>query len=303
MPALAGQDQGGPLLRRERVGQVHALLKDTQLDGLPLPVERAQLLGKLRTPDAVGGEEELRGQAGAAHPARGVNTGGQRVPDGYRGEGLLIQPRLAEEGLQAGPLRVGQGAEPHADDGAVFPHHAHHVGHGAHGGQIGVLAQQGALGGWAGDGQRQLEGHPHPGQTLEGVGAVRTVGVHHRNGGREGGFALVVVGDDEVHPQRGGQVGLLHGGDAAVHGDDELHTLGVETLHSGGAQAVTLLHPVGDVGSDGRPQGAEVVGQQAGGGDAVHIVIAIDRDVLSAVYGGPDARHGSVHIPQKKRVV
>lgn len=50
----------------------------------------------------------------------------------------------------------------------------------------------------------QFQGHPHPGQILEGIGAVLPVGVHHRHGGGNLLLALVMVGDNHIYAQAAG---------------------------------------------------------------------------------------------------
>ena len=49
-----------------------------------------------------------------------------------------------------------------------------------------------------------------------------------------------------------------------------------------------------------RPAGAEIIGQKAGGGDAVHVVIAEHGDGLAAGKRAVDARHGLVHVAHEE---
>ena len=103
------------------------------------------------------------------------------------------------------------------------------------------------------------------------------------------------------HPG-GGAGRLLHGGDAAVHRDDEAHPLAPEGGHRLPVEAVALLHPVGDIGDHRPPLPAEEVGEQAGGGDAVHVVVAVDRDVFPRRQRPAHPRRGPVHVLHEKRV-
>ena len=207
-----------------------------------------------------------------------------------------------EQGPQPRPPGAAQGLQPQAHNGAVLSRQAHDVGHRADGRQIGVALQQLVPPGRAAQGQDELEGHPHPGQALEGIGAVGPAGVHYRRGGGQGGLALVVVGDHQLHPQGGSAGRLLHGGDAAVHRDDEAHPLAPEGGHRLPVEAVALLHPVGDVGDHRPPLPAEEVGEQAGGGDAVHVVVAVDRDMFPRRQRPAHPRRGPVHVLHEKRV-
>jgi hypothetical protein len=147
----------------------------------------------------------------------GVDAGGEHEADLDGGDGLAQQPRFLEQGMDAHKIRVGQGFQPAADDGAVFAVHEHHVGHGADGGQGAVAGEEGILPILAAQGHHQLQRHAHAGQVLEGIGAVGPMGVHHRGGGGQVALALVVVGDDHVQPDGVGVVHLVVAGDAAVH--------------------------------------------------------------------------------------
>ena len=135
---------------------------------------------------------------------------------------------------------------------------------------------------------------------LEGVGAVRPPGVHHRRGVGQLVLALVVVGDHKVHADLPGVAGLLHAGDAAVHGDDQRHALVPQAPQGVPAQAVAVLDPPGDVLQAVRPPGAEVVHHKHGGGDAVHVVIAEYRHPLPGGQGPADALHRPVHVPHEQ---
>ena len=110
----------------------------------------------------------------------------------------------------------------------------------------------------------------------------------------------MVIGDDEVDAEGGGKGGLLHAGDAAVHGDDERDALLGKRADRIAAEAVALLYAAGDVHEHRRPAGAEIIGQKAGGGDAVHVVIAEHGDGLAAGKRAVDARHGLVHIAHEE---
>ena len=112
----------------------------------------------------------------------------------------------------------------------------------------------------------------------------------------------MVVGDHNVHPQLLCKGGFLHGGDAAVHRDHQLHALAGELPQGHFVQAVALLQPAGYVGYAVRPMAAEKMGQQARGGDAVHIIVAEDGDFLAPGHGKSHPSGGGSHIRQGKGV-
>ena len=211
--------------------------------------------------------------------------------------------RLPQQGLEAGAGAVGQPFQPQMHQGPVFSLQEHHVRHRADGGQLAVVQQHlGTLGG-GGEGQGQLQRYPHTRQIGEGVGAVGAAGVHHRHGLGQDLFALVVVGDDHVHPQGPGVLHLLGGGDAAVHRDNQGDPLAGQGVNGVVVQAVPLFGTVWDVADHLATQRAEKLGEQTGGGDAVHVVVAVDGDGLLLPDGPGNALHGLLHIPQEKGVV
>ena len=151
----------------------------------------------------------------------------------------------------------------------------------------------------AAQGQHQVQRHAHAGQVLEGVGAVAPVGIHHRTGTGQILLALMVIGNHHVHPQRVGKFNLLIAGDAAVHRDHQSGSLFPQVLNGLLGEAVALFNPPGDVPQAVGPAAAEIVLQQHGGGDAVHVVIPEDGDRLPPADGPLDAVHRSVHVPHE----
>ena len=128
------------------------------------------------------------------------------------------------------------------------------------------------------------------------------MGVHHRRRLGQPVFTGVVVGDDQVHAQLPGIVGLVQGGDAAVHRDDEPHPLAGLGGHGLVVQAIALLQPPGDIGPHVGPQALQKLGQQAGGGDAVHVIVAVDGDGLPILNGPPHPGNSPVHVPHEHGV-
>ena len=112
----------------------------------------------------------------------------------------------------------------------------------------------------------------------------------------------MVVGDDQIHAQRSRKVGFLHGRDAVVHRHDEGTALVVHGLDGVFRKAVAVPLAAGQHTLDSRAHALEMLVQQGGGGHAVHIVIAEDRDGLAVVDGLPDALTGGVHIGQQRGV-
>lgn len=82
-----------------------------------------------------------------------------------------------------------------------FAGHLHDVRYCADGRQRAVPGKERLLPLRPAQGQHQLQRHAAAGQMLEGIAAVRPVGVHHSHGPGQDLPALVVVGDDHVQPQ------------------------------------------------------------------------------------------------------
>ena len=136
---------------------------------------------------------------------------------------------------------------------------------------------------------------------LEGIAAVTPVGVHHRDGTGQLLPALVVVGDHHVQPQRVGVVHLFHPGDAAVHRYQQAHALVIQALDGVAAEAVAVLDAPGNVVHHVCAPALEIVHQDAGGRDAVHVVVAEHGELLPVVQRLLHPRNGLVHILHPQR--
>ena len=136
---------------------------------------------------------------------------------------------------------------------------------------------------------------------LEGIGAVRPVGIHHRHGAGQLLLALVVIRHHHIHAKLGGIRHLLHAGDAAVHGDDQRDPLLMQGAHGLRRQAVSVLDAAGNIVAHLPAAAAQIVHQNGGGGDAVHVVVAENGDMLPFLQSGADAADGAVHVLHEKR--
>ena len=114
---------------------------------------------------------------------------------------------------------------------------------------------------------------------------------------------MVVIGDHHIDTQSLGVGYLGRSGDAAVHRDDELHALLAQPVHCAAVQAVTLSGAVGNIAYNMSASLPQKFCEQTGGGDAIHIIVAVDGDGVPPFHGLGDADGGPVHIPHEKRVV
>ena len=301
MPGIRGQHQGAALLGRGLLDLLHGLGIDGLLHALALPVQGAQLPGQTLCLAGIGAQQQVRRHIRRAHTAGGVDAGGQDKADLHGGHGLVGQARLPQQGVQTDEIRPADRCQPPGDDGPVLVGHLHHVGHGADGGQGAVPGQQGLLPALAPQGQHQLQRHAAPGQVLEGIAAVKPVGVHHRAGGRQLLLALMVVGDDHVHAQGVGIGHLLHAGDAAVHRYQQPDALVMQGQNGVLSQAVPILDAAGDIVHHVAAPGQEVIHQNHRGGDAVHVIVAEYGDPFPIGQGAVHPPGSPVHILHQKR--
>ena len=302
MPVLAGQHERTALALGKVLHLLDGAAENVLLHALALAVELAQLARELFRADGIVGEQQFRGQLGAAHAARGVDARGEHKADLNRRDGARREPRLAQQRVQPRKVAAVDALKPALHDGAVLALHAHDVGDRADGGKRAVARKQRILAPLA-KGQNELERDAHTRQVLEGIRAVGPVGVNDGHGGGELLLALVVVGDDKIDAERRGVGRLVHARDAAVDRDDQRHAGLGKCADGVTAEAVALLDAAGDVHRHIRPARAEIIGQKAGRGDTVHVVVAEDRQLFAVFKRLRDARDGLVHVLHQKRGV
>ena len=299
VPAFAGKHYGraGSLAGEHGVG----LPPDAGLDSLPATVKVAQLLRQLRGLGGIGGHEKPCGGGSLAQPPGGVEPGRQREADGRGGELFIAQTAHLQQGRYAHGGGRSDLIKTFFHKDAVFAGEPHHVRHSAHGHKIGVFFHQRRA--VAPGGAHKLQRHAYAGQLFIGIGAAGPLGIHHGGGLWQGLIAaLVVVGYYHVYAKAQSILRLCHGCDAAVHGDDKAHAGIFKNVDSPGVQPVALLDAVGDVGHGVQPRGAQPVGDKAGGGNAVHIVVAVYGHGLAFGDGLADARRRPVHVQHQRRV-
>ena len=168
--------------------------------------------------------------------------------------------------------------EPAHHHGAHLALQGHDVRNQAQAQKVCIAVQQLLLP--AGDGRGKLKGHARAGEVGVGIGTVRPVGVHHGHGPGQVLFALVVVGDHKIHPKPAAQLRLVVGGDAAVHGDDEIDLLAVELADGQLVEPVALFQAGGDIAGHPGPETLQKIGEQTRGGDAVHVIVPKHGDML-----------------------
>ena len=294
MPALARHHQyrvradvGVALDRLLRGGHDLLLFRPAPgVLGVELLGERLSLVGQ----SFVGREQQARREIGAGHAAGGVHARRHHEGDVVGVDGLAGQARDVEQRAQADLVRaLRELLEAELGDDAVFADERHHVGQRANRGDLHEGLQPALTAGLLTQALHQLQRHAHAGQVLVGIAAVAALRVHDGERLRQFGIGLVMVGDDEIHPEFAGAARRLGGADAAVDRDDDSGAVGVQTLDGGRLQAVAVAQPFGDEVRDVAAEQFERPPQDHRGGDAVDVVVAVHDDPFLAGDGAEQA--------------
>lgn len=148
------------------------------------------------------------------------------------------------------------------------------------------------------------EAHPDRGEmAVRGAfGLVEAVGVYQRERVRERGRAFVVVDDDHVDLRVAGGVERVERLRAAIDRDDQRGAFAGEADERFARWAITFEQAVGDVRARFDAEIAQDEDHQRGGGGAVDVVIAEDRDLFVRLHGVGEALGGAVHVAEDRRV-
>ena len=112
-----------------------------------------------------------------------------------------------------------------------------------------------------------------------------------------------MIEDKHVHTGRFRQFDGFHVLRAAVDDDHRLKAVGNDAAHTVRVQAVALDAAVGDVIDDfGRAAFLRQLKRQHGGGNAVHVVIAVDKNFFAGHGGRPQRARGRRGTPHVERV-
>ena len=185
---------------------------------------------------------------------------------------------------------------------AVLIDKRHHVRNGAYSNKVRIAAQNPVSISLTGAGQ--LEGDPDAGQIREGIRVFRLLAVDHGTGcGENAILAFVMVCNDDINPERRGIVCLFQRGDAAIHRNDESNAFFLQLFNRIAVQTVTLVAAVRDICFAGDPFGAQIVRQQAGGGNTVYIIISEDCGLFTGFYRPADTLRSFRHILHEQRIM
>ena len=152
-------------------------------------------------------------------------------------------------------------------------------------------------------GLHELEAHAAAGQVVEGILAVLTLGVQHRHGLRKRFLRKMVVADNHLQALAAGVFDLVDGLDAAVERDDELEAAVRGPVDALVGHAVALVVAVGNVEIHLVGETLDEGIDQRDGGRAVHVIVAVDQDLLAGGDGAVQPLHRLVHVLHQEGIV
>ena len=148
----------------------------------------------------------------------------------------------------------------------------------------------------------QLEGNAYTAQILKRIAAATLLGVDNCVGRRQNLRHRMVVRNDDI--QRFRRIGYLaQTADAAVHGNNQCRTLLRNIFQRFVIQAVALAFTLRNVGGNPAAALLQIQVQQGGGTDSVHIIVAVNRNLLACRQGPLNTLNRALHILQQKRIM
>ena len=288
VPAAAGDDHG-TLAVPGALGLGDGRVGELALDGAAVGVDLLEAAREHGRLGHVVGQQQAEGDVGLAHATRRVEAGHEREGQVVGRDGREVAARRRGQGHDAGARGGAHAGDAVGHERAVLALQEHHVGHGAQAGQVGQGEPQVGHAQARAQLAHDLERHAHAGQLARGAGGVELGVAHgHAPGHQVGG--LVVVGDHHVDAAREQGLDLAGCGDAVVDRHDQLRVAGLHhAVEPRLGEAVALREAVGHKGVHVRAQLGQADGEQAGGGHAVHVEVAEDRDRLAQADGALQA--------------
>ena len=113
----------------------------------------------------------------------------------------------------------------------------------------------------------------------------------------------MVVAYDEVDTHAFGVGHLFHGLDATVEGDNQFHTCLLSIVDAFYRDTISLAVAVGDVEVDVAVERLQIRIDKCDGRGAVHIVITIYKDALTAPHRVIDTSNGAIHVLHEERIM
>ena len=149
----------------------------------------------------------------------------------------------------------------------------------------------------------QLERDADAGEVLVGIVAVGALRIDHRERRRQRGIRFVMVRDDQIDAQFAGAPRRVSATDAAIDRNDQRHAFGMQSVDRCWLQPVAVLETLRDEVDHIGAEQFERAPQDDGGGDAVDVVVAVDRDPLAVGDRAHDPLDRDLHVGERHRIV
>ena len=279
------------------------LFHNLTADFLPQRIFTIKLGGNLLCLNTVVGYQKLHRQLRMLQPAHSVQARCQTKADVIGSNARFRTAAGLNQSTQSHKLRCFHSLQSTAHQLAVFADQRHNIRHRSKRRQLCKflpLRQPARLALL----QRltQLEGNAYTAQILKRIAAVTLLGVDNCVGRRQNLRHRMVVRNNNIKRFR--RIGYLaQTANAAVHGNNQCRTLLRNIFQCFVIKAVALAFTLRNIGGNLTAALLQIKIQQGGGTDSVHIIVAVNRNLLSHRQGPLYTLNRTLHILQQKRVM
>ena len=109
----------------------------------------------------------------------------------------------------------------------------------------------------------------------------------------------MMIGDNDVNRKLGGPPHHFGGADAGIDADDQPDTAGGRGFHHLRTHPVAILEAMRHMIIGRAPGHLDRLGEQHHAGCAIHVIVAVDDDLLPIGDGFGDALRSAVHAAQQ----
>jgi hypothetical protein len=148
----------------------------------------------------------------------------------------------------------------------------------------------------------ELERNTNPGQMLVGVLAIVPLRIDDGMCIRELVIGFVMIGNDQVESELPCPPRCLGAANAAVDGNDDVYAVGVQSLECRRLQAISVPQTFGNEVHHLAAEQLQRAPKDDGGGDAVDVVIAVDRNSFTLRNRLEQSVDGAPHVGQPHRI-
>jgi len=305
VPGRGGEHQDSPvgiLLIILDLGQ--RLGQRLLLQSLAAAIQVVEFSGEPPSLFEILGEEEAKGEVGAAQPPGGIQSGAE--PEEYIPDTHLAAPETAHflEGADPRPGGLRQNSQSRGREDAIGEGEGSRIRQSTQGNPVQVALEVRLVAlvpvpGAAKAGPKsghQVEGHPHSSQVPELIAIRQPLGVDENESLTRSLGQVVVVGDDHLQAELFGETDGLTIGATAVYRNKEPYPLLLKLRHGSRVQTVAVEETMGQVPSYLGAETRQEVKEEGGRGDTIHVVVPKDCDGLIGTESVHDAGDGRFQI-------